>query len=1173
MRLEYIGIGRGTSEPSKEGAGLMNAGQIGIVPLRVRLGLNSRSLHDVATTKGARGPRPSRRLPVVIKGWGLWILLSCLVAGLLAAVPVASGEPAQGTGGPNRDVGPGKLSLEATAEYRAALKALEIGSYDVAAEGLRVFLQKHPQDPRVPEAFFHLGLCEFHLRHFQQAAVAFGQAASRSSDRKLQEDAKFNQGMSQLAGAQEGVAGLAEAAATTLEEFLQLFPESARRGEVAYCLGEALYMLGRKDRAIAYYREALKANVQGEHRASTLYSLGVCLEELDKPAEAATVYEEFLRDFAKDPRAGQVAVLLGDILFRQKRFEIAQNYFGLAASFNDPELTAYALLRLGDTAAAAGQWSEAVRQYREVQQKFPKSEHAVRAALEAGKALRRLQQWAEAIEQLRRAAQHQTWAEEAAILTVETWVDSGQPAEALKEIERVRSLVVSPVGKARLQFIQAEALAKDESRKREALEAFRQLAKGQTDAQVKRNATFRAAQVALELNDPKLAREFATEFAQLGSQDPRLPVANFLIAESFLLENQLDEADRMYSSILTRHPTDRSVSEAVRVRKLWVEFLRGNYSEVKKRAVKEVNMVSKPSLAAEIYYLEGMSNYHLKQFSDAAASFLQALKLDPTFRLAPETYIYLGRAYLGLKQWDRAFQVLQELLGSNPPAQIAQEAQLWLAEVDYQSGRKADAIRRYEQLLPQAQDPDLAGRVRLTLASVLAEEGSVEKALAHLDDLLTKFPNHPLKVPARLHRARLLWELKRVPEMVRDLENLLSESVPLSTEAEASYLLAIGYLELKDYDKAIRILEALRQTNVPNVSSHEIDYQLGWAYELAGEKDAAKAVFEELASKAEQSPLGAEALYHVAEFLFTTGAYREASNAYYQVLQRVKGPRGGDLAEKAAHRLGWSQFQMGNFAKAEEYFAYQLRYFPEGSLVGDAQFLLGECLVRRARAIQGSSPSDPTFVSDTSALHKEAEDLYWKALDNFRQALGHPKGLTREEYYCLAVLRAAEAAGQLGNWEESRRLLEGGKDRFANSPYLPEFLCSLGWTYWQLKDAERALKTLQEAVEAAESSEQVPREVGARARFLSGEIHFHTKAYREAIREFLVVAYGYSYPAWQIASLFEAARCYEQQGRGIEALKLYQEIVKNFSDSKDPKVALARQKIQALSQGGPTARP
>jgi len=1151
----------------------MSAGQIGIFSAVFMPSLKFWRLHDFPTARGARGHRPPRTLAVVIKGWGLWALSSCFVAGLLAAAPVATAQSAQGTGRTSGSAEPGKLSLEASAEYVAAFKALEIGSYDVAAEGFRVFVQKHPQDPRVPDAFFRLGLCEFHLKHFHQAAEAFGQAASRSSNPQLQEDAKFNQGMSQLAGAQEGVPGLAEAAVTTLEEFLRAFPQSARRGEVAYCLGEALYMLGRKDRAIECYREALKANVQGEHRASTLYSLGVCLEELDKLAEAATVYEEFLRDFGKDPRAGQVAVWLGDIHFRQKRFENAQHYFALAASFNDSELTPYALLRLGDTAAAAGQWSEAVRQYRELQQKFPNSEHAARAALEAGKALRRLQQWAEAIEQLRRAAHHQTWAEEAAILTVETWVDSGQPAEALKEIERVRSLVVSPAGRARLQFIQAEALAKDESRKREALEAFRQLAQGQIDPQVKRNATFRAAQVALELNDPKLARELATEFTQSAPQDPRVAFASFLIAESFLLENQLDEADRMYSSILTRYPADRSVVEAVRVRKLWVEFLRGNYIEVKNRAAKEASMVSKPSLAAEIYYLDGVSNFHLKQFSDAAGSLLHALKLDPTFRLAPETYIYLGRAYLGLKQWDRASQVLQELLGSNPPAPIAHEAQFWLAEVDYQSGRKADAIRRYEQLLPQVQDPDLAGRVRLALASVLAEEGLVEKALAQVDDLLMKFPNHPLRVPARLHRARLLWELKRVPEMVRDLENLLTESVPPSTEAEAGYLLAIGYLELKEYDKAIRILEVLRQTNVPNVSSHEIDYQLGWAYELAGEKDAAKAVFEELALKAERSPLGAEALYHLAEFLFAAGAYREASNAFFQVLERVKGPRGGDLAEKAAYRLGWCQFHMENFAKAEECFAYQLKYFPEGSLVGDAHFLLGECLMRRARAIQGSSPSEPTFVSDTIALRKEAEDLYWKALDNFRQAIGHPKGLTREEYYCLAVLRAAEAAGQLGNWEESRRLLEGGKDRFANSPYLAEFLCSLGWTYWQLKDTERAVKTLEAAVEAAESSEQATREAGARARFLLGEIHFYNKAYREAIRQFLVVAYGYSYPAWQIASLFEAARCYEEQDRREEALKLYQEIVKNFSDSKDPKVALARQKIQALSQGGATARP
>lgn len=1104
---------------------------------------------------------------------GLRIILFFSV-GILAIVQACAVGACQGTGGAGGTGSPssqGRVSLEATAEYLAALKAFELGSYDVAAEGFRVFIQKHPQDARIAEAFFRLGLCEFHLRHFPQAAEAFSQAASRSADRQFQEDAKFNQGMSLLAGAQQGMPNLSEAAVSTFEEFLRLYPKSARRGEVAYCLGEAWYILGRKDRAIESYQEALKANVQGVQRANTLYSLGVCLEEVDKSTEAVGIYEAFLRDFANDSRASHVAVALGDILFRQKRFEDAQKYYLRAASLNDPELAPYALLRVADSAAATGQLPEAVRRYREVQEKFPNSEYSARAALEAGRALRRLQQWSEAIEQFRKAAQHKAVAEEATILMAETWVDSGQVQEALREIEQLRPAVVSPAGKVRLELLQAEVLAKQESRKSEALAAFRRLADGQIDPSVKNDAAFRTANLALELNDSKLARQYATQFIESNPQDPRVPFATYIFAESFLLENDLGQADRIYSSILTKYPADRPITEAARVRKLWVVYLQGNYADVINRVPTEVRAVSKPALAAEIYYLGGMSNFHLKQFGEASTAFSQALKLDPNFRLAPETRLYLGRTFLEMKQLEKASQLLQELLAGNLPSLVSQEAQFWLAEVDYQSGRKADAVRRYEELLPQVQNPDLAARVRFALASVLAEEGHAERALVHLNDLLTKFPEHPLRVSARLHRARVLWALQRVPELVRDMENLLTESLPPSAEAEAKYLLAIGYVELKDSGKAIPLLEALRQAKSSNISAEDILYQLGLAYELAGRKDAAKSVFQELGAKAKESSLPAEALYHLGEYLFGAGAYQEASSVFYQVLQRVKGPREADLAEKAAHRLGWCLFQMGDFSKAEGYFAYQLQRFRDGNLAGDGYFLLGECFLQRGKALHKGTEGPSMLVSE-GKISNEAQQLYQSAWENFRQAIEHPKGLTRPEYYWLAVLRAAEAAGQLGNWQESRRLLEGGRERFATSPYLPELLCSLGWTYWKLGDPEKARATLQEAVQVAEKSEQTPREVGARARFLLGEVYFHNKSYRDAIREFLVVAYGYGYPAWQIAGLFEAARCYEEQNRQAEALKCYQEIVKNFSDSKDPKVALARQKVETLSRAAPEGR-
>lgn len=86
---------------------------------------------------------------------------------------------------------------------------------------------------------------------------------------------------------------------------------------------------------------------------------------------------------------------------------------------------------------------------------------------------------------------------------------------------------------------------------------------------------------------------------------------------------------------------------------------------------------------------------------------------------------------------------------------------------------------------------------------------------------------------------------------------------------------------------------------------------------------------------------------------------------------------------------------------------------------------------------------------------------------------------------------------------------------------------------------------------------------------MMGELLFLQKNFKEAIRQFFKVAYGYGYPnapdgvkKWQANSTFEAARCFENTKEIEKAKKAYQEVVDQYPQSSQAAPAKAR--LQAL---------
>ena len=114
-----------------------------------------------------------------------------------------------------------------------------------------------------------------------------------------------------------------------------------------------------------------------------------------------------------------------------------------------------------------------------------------------------------------------------------------------------------------------------------------------------------------------------------------------------------------------------------------------------------------------------------------------------------------------------------------------------------------------------------------------------------------------------------------------------------------------------------------------------------------------------------------------------------------------------------------------------------------------------------------------------------------------------------------------------------------------------------GWAQENLGAFDSAVELYQRVISLTDV------EIAARAQFMIGEVQFAQKDYKEAIKSYFKVMYGYSFPTWQAEATFEAARCFEVLKKVDQALDLYRELVERFPESS--RVALAKERIEKLA--------
>lgn len=263
-----------------------------------------------------------------------------------------------------------------------------------------------------------------------------------------------------------------------------------------------------------------------------------------------------------------------------------------------------------------------------------------------------------------------------------------------------------------------------------------------------------------------------------------------------------------------------------------------------------------------------------------------------------------------------------------------------------------------------------------------------------------------------------------------------------------------------------------------------------------------------LKTKPDGIPL-AETLYELALLDQNQSRWDRAAQKLTRIAEEV--PEYDGL-EDVYYRLGWAHFKDGDFAKSRSAFQRQLDVAPRGPYSFDAVVMRGETHFR-----------DRQYADSLDAFGQARERIR-SANETSARLRDRNKSRIRE----LALLHGGQAAAQVEKHKEALEWFEELSERFPNTSYLPQLIYEMGAAHQKLGNDERALHFFGEA------SDNYRNEIGARARFMAGEIHFGRKDFKEAIAEFQRLMFGYgaarapeNIKGWQAKAGFEAGRCSE----------------------------------------------
>lgn len=1004
-----------------------------------------------------------------------------------------------------------KGSEKALAIYEDAAEFQNNKAFELAIEEWRRLLKDYPTDPMASSAAHYLGVAYLQLEtpDYESAIDAFA-TALKDPNLEMRNEALLNLGWCLFTKARqaqpdspEQKKGLQEAE-SKLKEFLKENPRGEFTDQAQFYLGEIAYTWGDTKQAVRYYGKVIDSP---EYSKSPLlpdavYAAAVAYEERKDIRQAEKLYRRFLKDHKDHRFVPEVGVRLADLLLAKNKIdEATQILSGLPTSTS---IADFVLLRLGYALSQAGRGEEAAKKYEELLAKYPNSEHARSAAVSLGQTLFNQGRYDEATQRFQTAlkGQDETSADAAHWMAVGL-MRQNKTDQAMKILRDAMQWAKGPT-KVVLQMDFADGLYASPDKLEEARVAYEQLAEQNPDHPLASRAAYNAAFAALQTRKFPAARKWSEWFLQRFPQDPLRSDVAYIAAETLLLQGEYEASTEAYRKLRQADPKNPS-------RSLWTlrlamsQYLSNDYEQVVSLlsgAMKEFEQDDRQK--AEALFILGSSFLYQEDLASSVKFLRQSVSTSDSWSSADEVLLMLADAYQRNKDVAAAKETLELLLKKYPNSRFKNQAEFKLGQLSAASGQFDKAVQIYRRVAAAGGDGDnYRNFAQYGIAWSLMQQEKYEQALLELKPLLGQRSRNSIFLEAQLAEGICLRMLGKTDPAINALTRFLQASPKGLPLGNALYELGMAYTESKNLPAANeQFLRVVRE--VPDYPAMDrVLYELAWNYEENGDDEKSQRYFERLARDFPNSEFRAEAVYMRAQRLYESESFVEAEQAYRQVLASKLD---AEMTEKARYKLGWSLFQQEKYPAAASEFSQQVRQFPAGPLAVDATFMKGEC----------------AFKSED---FNAALAIYTQA----RQRLEASESVAAsEQVQSLIYLHGAQCYRELSEWAKCQEWLQVVLNKYPKTPYIGTTLYELAFCKQQQGKTNEALKLYSEVAGEFRS------EVGARARFMMGEIYFGKRDFVKAIPEFQRVMYGFggdrasdSVKNWQVKAAYEAARCSE----------------------------------------------
>ncbi len=266
---------------------------------------------------------------------------------------------------------------------------------------------------------------------------------------------------------------------------------------------------------------------------------------------------------------------------------------------------------------------------------------------------------------------------------------------------------------------------------------------------------------------------------------------------------------------------------------------------------------------------------------------------------------YSGNALYNRRLYTLAVQEYRAFLEKNPNHAKAEDARLALALSLYSAGKYTEAEPALGTVLRVGKAGD-ANQLKLLLAQCLQENGKIPEALKGYTEV--------------------------------------AGAATGTFRTDALVALTDLTFRQKQWQDTARWSAALLEADPRNVWIETALYQGAYAhYQLKQPEDAAR-LLGRMPSPPRDAALAAQATLLLAEIRREAGGHAEAAEQYARLLKTADEAAAAELW----FRLGYTQFQSGQYAEAIDAFRKSIARKPPEDIASDAALLLGRALLERS---------------------------------------------------------------------------------------------------------------------------------------------------------------------------------------------------------------------------------